>query len=108
MLVILKFVTSAPSPAFRLMTRPDVVWLFTVVVAFVTDGVSATGFTVNMKVFTSGPPTDRLIVTVILVVPLAFVAGLIVTTPVEPVIATLRCAASFGTSVALLDVAVTE
>src|ERR1700740_114256 len=74
----------------------------------VNDGASLTAFTVNIKVFTSGPPTDRLTVTVILVVPFAFVAGLIVTTPVEPVITALKCAGSLGIKAVLLDDAVTE
>jgi hypothetical protein len=42
MFVILKCVTSTPSAGLRLMTRPEVVWVLTVVEAFVTDGVSAT------------------------------------------------------------------
>src|SRR5712664_200087 len=43
MLVILKCVTSVLSTAFRLMTNPEVVWVSSLVVAFVTDGVSPTG-----------------------------------------------------------------
>src|SRR6266576_4748992 len=48
--VILKFVTSAPSPALRVMTRPEVVCVSSFVVAFVTDGVSATGVTLKTTV----------------------------------------------------------
>ena len=40
--VILKCVTSPLSAALRLITRPDVVWVSSLVVAFVTDGVRAT------------------------------------------------------------------
>src|SRR5947207_159710 len=43
MLVILKCVTSAPSTALGVTTRPDVVVTLTSVVAGVTDGGSATG-----------------------------------------------------------------
>src|SRR2546426_807118 len=50
MLVILKCVTSAPSAAFRLITRPEVVCVSSLVVALVTDGVSATGLTVMVAV----------------------------------------------------------
>ena len=46
MLVILKCVTSLPSATLREITRPEVVCVLTVVVALVTLGVSATGFTV--------------------------------------------------------------
>ena len=53
--VILKCVTSAPSAALRLMTRPLVVWTSSLVVALVTDGVSATGLTVIVAV-ASPPP----------------------------------------------------
>src|SRR5207237_5630239 len=55
MFVILKWVTSAPSTGLREMTRPEVVWTFTDVAALVTDGVSATGFTVIVAVVP--PPT---------------------------------------------------
>ena len=48
--VILKCVTSTPSTALREMTRPDVVCVSSLVVALVTDGVSATGFTVMLAV----------------------------------------------------------
>src|SRR5437879_13817687 len=48
--VILKFVTSAPSAAFRVMTRPEVVCVSSFVVALVTDGVSATALTVMVAV----------------------------------------------------------
>src|SRR5436190_1142849 len=41
LLLILKWVTSAPSAPFRLMTKPEVVWISSLVVASVTDGVSA-------------------------------------------------------------------
>src|SRR6267143_3689366 len=60
--VILKFVTSAPSPTFLVMTRPVVVCVSSFVVAFVTDGVSATGVTLKVTVacstlfFGSGAP----------------------------------------------------
>ena len=47
-------------------------------------------------------------VRVMFVVPDRLAAGLIVTIPVEPVIATLRWTESFGTSVGLLEVAITE
>ena len=53
--VILKCVTSAPSAALRLMTRPEVVWVSSFVVAFVTDGVSATALTVMVAVITPPP-----------------------------------------------------
>src|SRR5439155_1332153 len=58
--VISKCVTSAPSTALRLMTRPDVVCVSSLVVALVTDGVSATGVTLKLTVavllFGSGEP----------------------------------------------------
>ena len=44
--VILKCVTSAPSAALREITSPLVVCVSSLVVALVTDGVSATGLTV--------------------------------------------------------------
>src|ERR1700674_4056010 len=50
MFVILKCVTSVPSAALRLITSPEVVWVSSLVVAFVTDGVSATAFTVIVAV----------------------------------------------------------
>ena len=56
MLVILKCVTSAPSPALRQMTRPLVVCVSSSVVALVTDGVSATALTVIVAV-TALPPS---------------------------------------------------
>jgi len=59
------------------------------------------GFTVNKNVLLSGPPV-RFTVTVIFVVPFPFVAGLMVTIPVDPTIATLKCAESFGTTVGSL------
>src|SRR6267143_3109930 len=46
--VILKCVTSAPSAALRLITRPEVVCVSSLVVALVTDGVSATALTVKV------------------------------------------------------------
>ena len=60
MLVILKCVTSAPSPAFGVMTRPDVVWTCALVVAGVTDGVSATALTVIVAVTTPPPSPPAL------------------------------------------------
>src|SRR5437588_3562889 len=54
MFVILKLVTSAPSAALRLITNPDVLCVLTIVVAFVTDGVSATGLTVMVAVADPG------------------------------------------------------
>src|SRR5204862_5255497 len=61
MLVILKWVTSAPSAPFRLMTKPDVVWVSSLVVAFVTDGVSAIAVTVIVAVADPllKPPPDE-------------------------------------------------
>src|ERR1700687_1520102 len=62
MLVILKLVTSGPSTTLRLITRPDVVCVFSLVVAGVTEGVSATGVTLKLTVagnklfFGSGEP----------------------------------------------------
>src|SRR5438874_1096761 len=47
MLVILKLVTSGPSIGLRVITRPEVLCVSSLVVAFVTDGVSATGATVS-------------------------------------------------------------
>ena len=50
MLVILKLVTSAPSTAFLVMTRPVVDCVSSFVVVLVTDGVSGTVPTVSTKV----------------------------------------------------------
>ena len=50
MFVILKLVTSGPSAGLRVMTKPDVVCVFSFVVALVTDGVSATVLTVIVAV----------------------------------------------------------
>src|ERR1041385_2880145 len=49
MLVILKLVTSVPSEGLRLIINPEVVCVLTVVDALVTDGVSAIGLTVIVK-----------------------------------------------------------
>src|SRR6266550_5387844 len=51
--VILKCVTSAPSAGLREITSPEVVCVFALVVALVTDGVSATA--VRMKLTVAGP-----------------------------------------------------
>src|SRR6202521_6038172 len=61
MLLILKCVTSVPSAAFRLITSPEVVWVSSLVVALVTDGVSATGLTVIVAVADPllKPPPDE-------------------------------------------------
>ena len=48
--VILKCVTSAPSAALREITRPLVVCVSSLVVALVTDGVSATGLITRLAV----------------------------------------------------------
>src|SRR5882762_5629695 len=48
--VILKWVTSAPSAGLREITSPEVVCVFALVVAFVTDGVSATGLMLKLTV----------------------------------------------------------
>ena len=48
MFVILKCVTSAPSAALREITSPVADCVFCVVAELVTDGVSATGFTVTV------------------------------------------------------------
>src|SRR5437870_2224602 len=50
MLVIWKCVTSFPSAALRLMTRPAAVCVSSLVVVLVTDGVSATALTVIVAV----------------------------------------------------------
>ena len=63
MAVILKFVTSAPSAAFREMTSPEVVCVSSLVVALVTEGVSATGFTVTVAVTTPPPKPASLLLT---------------------------------------------
>ena len=56
MRVILKCVTSALSAALREITSPELVWVSSVVlVALVTDGVSATALTVIVA-FTVLPP----------------------------------------------------
>ena len=55
MFVILKCVTSAPSPALRLMTRPELLCVSSFVVALVTLGVSATEVTVIVA-GTTAPP----------------------------------------------------
>src|SRR5229473_750961 len=52
--VILKCVTSAPSTALRVMTRPDVDCVSSLVVVFVTDGVSAIGVIVIVAVAAPG------------------------------------------------------
>ena len=83
--------------------------MFTSVVASVTDGVSATGVTVstNVSVAVSGvPPTVFVTVTVIVVVPNASNAGVMVSVRVDPLPVIVRFAGAFGTSVLLLDVAV--
>ena len=56
--VILKCVTSAPSAALREITSPLVVCVSSLVVALVTDGVSATGLTVIVTVAVL-PPSRR-------------------------------------------------
>ncbi len=48
--VILKLVISAPSTAFLVITRPEVVCTSSLVVAGVTDGVSGTGVTFMLTV----------------------------------------------------------
>jgi hypothetical protein len=48
--VILKWVTSAPSAGLREITRPEVVCVFALVVALVTDGVSATAMFAKLAV----------------------------------------------------------
>ena len=48
--VILKCVTSAPSAALREITSPLVVCVSSLVVALVTDGVSATGLITRLAV----------------------------------------------------------
>jgi len=50
--VIWKWVTSAPSAALRLITRPVVLCVSSLVVALVTEGVSTTGLTVIVTVAT--------------------------------------------------------
>src|SRR4051812_7972147 len=104
MLVILKKETSEPSLALRLMTSPEVVWASSLVVAFVTDGVSATGVSVSEKVSaTVWPPLVA--VTVMVTGPLRKVflsaAGLIVRVKGEFAPVTLRLA--LVTIVVLLD-----
>src|SRR5882762_4655502 len=73
MLVILKCVTSAPSTALRVMTRPEVDCVSSLVVALVTDGVSGTVPTVSTNVslmLRATAPIDFVTVTVIVAVPL--------------------------------------
>src|SRR3989442_500587 len=48
--VILKWVTSGPSAGLREITSPEVVWVFALVVAFVTEGVSATAVMLKLTV----------------------------------------------------------
>src|SRR5216683_2843736 len=48
--VILKWVTSAPSAGLREITSPEVVCVFALVVALVTEGVSATGVMLKLTV----------------------------------------------------------
>src|SRR6266850_5897054 len=48
--VILKWVTSAPSAGLREITKPEVVCVFALVVALVTDGVSATALMLKLTV----------------------------------------------------------
>jgi hypothetical protein len=69
MLVILKCVTSPPSAALRLITRPDALCTSSFVVALVTDGVSATGLTVKTKVSVILSPLLPFTVTVMVEVP---------------------------------------
>ena len=59
--VILKWVTSAPSAAFREITRPDVVCVSSSVVADVIGGVSATGLTVMWAVAAGPSPVPPLL-----------------------------------------------
>ena len=72
--VILKCVTSVLSVALRLSTRPLVVWVAGIVLALVTDGVSATPVTVtarfSVRVLVPPPPVSTT-VQVMLPVPLA-------------------------------------
>src|SRR5260221_546759 len=108
--VILKWVTSVPSAAFRPITRPLVVCVSSLVVALVTDGVSATGVTVSRNVslmLTGVPPIVLVAVTVIVVVPNWFSAGVSVKVRVDGVSAPTTAFAG-GTSVVLLDVAVMD
>src|SRR5262252_152248 len=71
------------------------------------EGASFTGLTVTPMVWLVLPPA-RLIVTVMIDMPNAFAAGLMVTIPVAPVMAALRWALSFGTRMGLSETAVTE
>src|SRR5207302_1109651 len=83
-------------------------------VPFVNEGASLTEFTVMMKDRddVSTPPFAvpplSVNVTVMVVVPETLAAGLIVTLPLEPVVVAFKWAASLGTTVELLEVAVTE
>ena len=61
MFVILKCVTSVPSAAFRETTSPEVDCVSSLVVAFVTDGVSATGLTVICAVAAAPKPAPPLL-----------------------------------------------
>lgn len=69
MLVILKCVTSLPSAPLRLMTSPLVVCLFSLVVALVTLGVSATGRTVSTKLSIAITPSPSVTVRVMVAEP---------------------------------------
>ena len=82
MLVILKLVTSAPSDGLRLIINPEVVCALTVVDALVTDGVSAIGLIVMVKLCGADvswpplavPPLSTSTI-VIVALPFAFAAG---------------------------------
>src|SRR5438105_7918147 len=108
MFVILKCVISAPSTGLRLMTRPDVLWVSSFVVALVTEGVSPTWLTVNKKISVMLWLLASLTVTVMVDVPNLSATGLIIRVRVEPEPLSAMFAALFGTSVVFDDVAVTE
>src|SRR5262249_55697783 len=103
MLVILKYVTSGPSTGFGRTVRPVASTLATVV-APTTTGGSATGCTVstNESPMLRGEPLIHFVaVTVTVVVPNAFNAGVMISVRVEPKPATPMLLS--GTSVVLED-----
>src|SRR5439155_5398568 len=84
---ILKCVTSGPSAGLRLSPRPLVVCVSSLVVALVTPGASAIEKTTSAKVSVAVngvPPIVFVAVTVMVVVPERFSAGVIVSVRVDP------------------------
>src|SRR5689334_12987951 len=90
------------------MTNPNVLWASSFVVAFVTDGVSATGATVSTNVSVMLCELEPFTVTVIVDVPNLSASGLIVKVRDDPDPLNAMFATLFGTSAVLEEVALTD